>query len=96
MPLILKKPVITEKSISDTARGVYTFEVTKTANKNQIKTAVESAFSVTVKEVNTLVRSGSTKRTGRKRLLTPGKPVKLARVLLKQGDKIDLFEIKEK
>ena len=50
---ILKRPVVTEKSNAQAgAENQYTFEVDRRANKMQVKDAVETAFNVTVLEVN--------------------------------------------
>jgi len=61
---ILKRPVITEKSMSAMADKQYTFVVDIKANKSQIKRAVEEVFGVKVKEVNTGRIMGKTKRVG--------------------------------
>jgi len=62
---ILKRPVVTERSMDDTANKKYTFIVDKTANKDEIKAAVEEAFGVTVVRVNTANYDGKLKRQGR-------------------------------
>lgn len=41
---IIKKPLITEKSVGATTLGQYTFEVVKNATKIEIAQAVELAF----------------------------------------------------
>ena len=41
---VIKKPIITEKSVGGTALGQYTFEVVKNATKIEIAQAVELAF----------------------------------------------------
>ncbi len=92
---ILKQPVITEKSMRDASHNVYTFLVDLQATKNQIKTVIESVFEVTVNRVTTSIRKPETKRTGRRNLPKSVSPVKIARVWLKEGDTIDLFEFKE-
>ena len=51
---VIIAPVITEKSIANRQANVYTFKVAKDATKNEIKNAVEEAFKVSVKNVNTL------------------------------------------
>ena len=40
---IIKKPIITEKSMANVANNVYTFEVNKTASKVEIAQAIELA-----------------------------------------------------
>ena len=51
---IIIAPVITEKSMANRENNVYTFKVVKDATKTDIKKAVEEAFKVSVKSVNTL------------------------------------------
>ena len=60
---ILLAPVISEKSYGLLDNNKYTFIVRPDANKTQIKIAVEKAFDVKVKDVNTLNRQGKRKRT---------------------------------
>lgn len=61
---IIRKPVITEKSMSSMADKKYTFIVHADANKSQIKRAVEEVFNVKVEDVNTINGLGKTKRMG--------------------------------
>lgn len=89
---ILKRPIITEKSMAQAANGRYTFEVAKNASKGQIKKAVEDTFDVSVVSVNTMKIKGKKIRTGRMRRETEKKPSKKAIVELVSGQKIDLFE----
>ena len=62
---IIKRPVITEKSMALTQDRKYTFLVAKDANKIEIAKAVEEIFGVKVAKVNTLNVQGKEKRTGR-------------------------------
>ena len=62
---IIKRPVITEKSMALTQDRKYTFLVAKDANKIQIGKAVEEIFGVKVAKVNTINMQGKQKRTGR-------------------------------
>ena len=62
---IIKRPIITEQSMAETAGKKYTFEVAKDANKIEIAHAVEEIFGVKVAKVNTLNMQGKLKRTGR-------------------------------
>ncbi len=52
---IIKKPIITEKSMANVANNVYTFEVNKTASKVEIAQAIELAYpNRKVKKVRTV------------------------------------------
>jgi large subunit ribosomal protein L23 len=73
-----------------TERNKYIFEVSRGANKHQIKGAVEKAFNVEVIKVNVITVPGKMKRVGARRGLTPW--WKKAVVTLKEGDKIEIFE----
>ena len=61
---IIKKPVITENSMDQMADRKYTFEVSKDANKIEIKKAVEEIFGVKVEKVTTMRVLGKVKRMG--------------------------------
>ena len=61
---IIRKPVITEKTMAAMAENKYTFIVHINANKSQIKRAVEEVFGVKVANVQTLRTMGKTKRMG--------------------------------
>ncbi|MEA4827361.1 50S ribosomal protein L23 [Clostridium sp. JNZ J1-5] len=61
---IIKRPVITEKSMSAMSDRKYTFIVDIHANKSQIKRAIEEVFGVKVEEVNTARVMGKVKRVG--------------------------------
>ena len=61
---IIRKPVITEKSLTAMAEKKYTFIVHMNANKVQIKRACEEIFGVKVEKVQTIRTMGKTKRMG--------------------------------
>lgn len=61
---IIIRPIITEQSMEDLDIKKYVFEVAKSANKIEIKKAIEEIFDVTVINVNTLTVKGKKKRTG--------------------------------
>lgn len=61
---LIRRPVITEKSMAALADRQYTFVVDKHANKSQIKRAVEEVFGVKVEDVKTARYLGKNKRVG--------------------------------
>lgn len=61
---IIRKPIVTEKSMKDMENKKYTFEVDKNATKIEIKAAVEEIFNVKVKKINTMNMQGKLKRQG--------------------------------
>ncbi len=89
---VVIKPIVSEKSYALIDRGVYTFQVHPSANKIQIRQAIESAFGVTVASVNTLNRKGKRKRNRRKFTFGKRPDTKRAIVTLVGDDRIDLFE----
>ena len=62
---IIIRPIVTEQSMAAMAENKYTFVVSKSANKTEIKKAVEAVFGVNVEKVNTLNYDGKVKRMGR-------------------------------
>ena len=62
---VIIRPLVTEQSMSGLADKRYAFVVRKTANKTEIKNAVEKIFSVKVDNVNTMNMKGKTKRMGK-------------------------------
>ena len=62
---VLIRPVLSEKSRDGIFDKVYTFEEAKTANKTEIRQAVEAIFGVKVEKVHTIRTIGKMKRQGR-------------------------------
>ncbi len=58
---IILEPIMTEKSYAGIPNKVYTFKVAKSANKVEIKKAVEELFEVKVDSVNTVNCKGKTR-----------------------------------
>ncbi len=85
---IIIAPVITEKSMADRQNNVYTFKVVETATKEDIKKAIEEAFKVDVKSVNTLNTKSKKRRVGKYSGRT--KTYKKAIVTLKDGSSIEM------
>ncbi len=64
---VIKKPLITEKSMMAVQNGQYTFEVTRDATKVEIAQAIELAYpDRKVKKVRTVYMPSHTKRIGMK------------------------------
>lgn len=88
---IIKRPVLTEKGYSGIAEKKYVFIVDKSANKIEIKQAIEKLFNVQVDYVNTVNCKGKLKRMGRNEGYTPD--TKKAIVKLKDSSKaIEFFD----
>lgn len=86
---VLIAPVVSEKSYGLLDQNKYTFIVAPTANKTEIKIAVEKIFGVKVLKVNTMNREGKRKLTR----LGIGKrsDTKRAIVQIATGERIDIF-----
>lgn len=86
------EPIVTEKSQDRYATAMeYTFRVHPRASKPEIRQAIEKLFEVTVTSVRTMQVPGKLRTRGR----TVGRRArwKKAIVTLKEGDKIDIFEV---
>lgn len=84
---IIKALLKTEKSTLTEPMGQYLFLVEKTANKIQIKHAVEAIYKVKVKAVNTSISIGKLKKV--RYQLGRAADCKKAIVTLKEGQKIE-------
>ncbi|MCI8402509.1 MAG: 50S ribosomal protein L23 [Lachnospiraceae bacterium] len=89
---VIKKPVITEKSMNEMALKKYTFLVHPEANKSMIKEAVEKMFAgAKVASVNTMNCDGKEKRRG----MVYGRTAKTKKAIVQltaDSADIELFE----
>lgn len=86
---VIIRPVISERSFDLMSEGKYTFEVARSAAKEEISAAVEKLFNVHVVKVNTMWVKPKNKRvryvTGKTRTW------KKAIVTLAEGEQIEVF-----
>ena len=87
---IILRPLITEKNTNLMVYNKYSFEVDRSANKTQIKRAIEEIFKVSVTKVHTMNMRGKMRRRGMRFGYTAD--WKKAIVTLAEGDRIELFE----
>lgn len=96
---ILVTPVTTEKAYGQSQKNVYVFSVPLSANKQQIKDAVQTQYGVTIVEIKTLVQSGKAIRFSRGKNRYPGTTTrtdsKKAYVTLAAGNSLNIFESEE-
>ena len=86
----IRRPLLTEKNMHRVeARREYTFEVSPSANKIEIRQAVEDLYNVKVIRVNTVTKQGLARRFGWN--WTKQSDTKKAIVKLAEGYKIDLL-----
>ncbi|WP_394832413.1 50S ribosomal protein L23 [Pendulispora rubella] len=91
---VIRRPIVlTEKSNLLRAQNQVIFEVSRNANKIQIRNAVEKLFNVNVVSVNTLLVRGKERRMGRGHARMQN--WKKAMVTLKEGETIDFFDSSE-
>lgn len=92
---LLIKPLLTEKmlALQEDSRK-YAFAVARTANKIEIKKAVESKFGVMVDKVHIINVKGKRKSMNTRKGLTRGKRAdwKKTIVTLREGFSIDFFQ----
>lgn len=88
---VIRRPIVTEKSMRGTAINKYTFEVDGGSTKPVIRDAVERLFSVHVTKVNVIRIHGRQRRRGQHRYVEAG--YRKAVVTLASGDKIDLEKL---
>jgi len=89
---IIKRPIaLTEKATRlKMENNQVAFEVDLSANKIQIREAVEAMFDVKVTSVNTMIQRGKLKRMGRR--YAKRRNWKKAIITLREGDDIQFFE----
>ena len=88
---IVKKPLFTEKGskLKETENKVL-IEVSRDANKIDIKRAIEEIFRVKVEKISTINKPGKWKKFGRSVGKRPDR--KKAIITLKKGEKLDFIE----
>lgn len=93
MRQIVIRPVITEKTYALAAKGWYTFAVLPASNKAQVAGEITRLYGVNITAVRTVSVHGKTRRVGRRMLRTRKQDWKKAIVRLREGQKIEAFEV---
>ncbi len=88
---IVRKPLVTEKSMAGQQKSTYTFLVATDANKADVRRAVEKIYNVKVDAVRTLKTKGKYKRMKNMLLEGKRKDTKKAYVTLKEGYRLDII-----
>lgn len=89
------KPILTEKSLADAERGVYTFWVDRKLTKYQIKRLINTLFAVHPKTIRTVQYKALVKTSATRKKVTE-KARKKAFVVLSANETIDVFGKKSK
>ncbi len=92
MYIIIKRPIISEKTMTLAKSGLYTFEVDKKARKDAILKAVKAQFEVDVMSVKTVNSKGIRKQQRNRKGYYDTSAVKKAYIQVKPGQKIAVFE----
>ncbi|MCL4533408.1 MAG: 50S ribosomal protein L23 [Deltaproteobacteria bacterium] len=92
LSLVIEKAVQSEKSLKfRELNNTFIFNVNKSANKKDIKDAVEKYFNVKVEDVNTVITRGKFRRVGKYNGKLPN--TKKAYIKLKEGQRISALEV---
>lgn len=87
---IIKKPLLSDKTLGLINNNQYSFLVTRKSNKLEIKAAIEKLFNVKIKRVNTATQPSKQRRVGR--FIGNQPRFKKAIVTLQPNQKIQLFQ----
>jgi len=90
--IVLKRPIITEKSMKLAQSGLYTFEVDRNVTKPLVAKAVSQKFNVKVLKVKIINVKGEMKSQRRVRKVYKTVGYKKAIVQVGKGEKIAIFE----
>ncbi len=85
---LIKRPILTEKATHQRELNKYFFEVSKDANKSEIKKLIESYYNVKVKKINII--KGKKRKKRWMRIIGREPKYKKAIVTLEEGYKIDI------
>lgn len=87
---VIIAPRLTEKTVDQGERNVYTFNVKRDANKYQVRDAVKSLYNVTPVKVNIVNKKPVKRMVGSRNRTKHVAGAKKAYVYLKKGDTINL------
>lgn len=87
---VLVGPRITEKTVKQGDRNVFTFTVARSATKFQVRDAIKALYSVTPVKVNIVNKKPALRLSGSKNRMVKVPGEKKAYVYLKKGDTINL------
>ena len=92
---VLRHGIVTERTVAQQGQNKYTFQVALTANKIEVRHAVEAMFNVHVTKVNTMRMPGkprAIRRKGSAPRPVPAREWKKAIVTLREGESIDALK----
>ena len=86
---VIVRPLVTEKAVEQEEQNIYWFAVHISANKTQIKKAVEEIYDVHVRQVHTIRQKGKRRRARGRDYLTSAWTK--AAVTITPGERIDII-----
>lgn len=86
-------PLITETTLSLAKGGWYTFIAPVSENKYNLRKLINKIFKVEVLEIKTMIVKGKSRRSAKTRKVTRLPDWKKVLVKIKEGQKIDSFEV---
>ena len=90
---ILKRAIITERTIAKSKQGFYTFAVDYNVRKNDVKQAVKDLYNIDVKEVKIIKKLGKTRKVGKKYKEVKSSNWKKAIIKIDPKQKIAIFDM---
>ncbi len=87
---VIKGPRITEKSVAQGDKNVYTFTIDRSATKFLVRDAIKALYGVTPVKVNIVNKAPALRLSGSKNRMVKESGMKKAYVYLKKGDTINL------
>lgn len=87
---VIKKPVISEKSVSNTASNHYVFYVQNSANKITVASAIKEIYGITPVSIKIINLPKKISGRGRVKRLAKKKAI----VVLNPNDKLDIAKMK--
>lgn len=87
---VIKGPRITEKSVTQGDKNVYTFTIDRAATKFLVRDAIKALYGVTPVKVNIVNKAPALRLSGSKNRMVKESGMKKAYVYLKKGDTINL------
>ena len=91
---VIVKPLLTEKTVSRTDAGKYTFLIHEDATKVDVKIALRALYGVTVAQVNVLKGMPKFRLGKNRKPLQKRETARRAIVTLKAGETLDLSKLK--
>lgn len=91
---VIKKPVLTEKSVRGEAQQKYTLVVDNNATKVDVKIALLELYGVKVEKVN-ITKTLPKSKMGRRAPVEKRQAARKAVITLKKGEKLDISQLKK-